>query len=138
MAKQANRKMIGGFVVLAVGILAASVVIFGSGDLFKEKREYVLYFEGSVKGLSVGSPVLFSGVQVGVVKRIVIRSYMKEKKSYIPVFVEVYPENFQLVGDRADIKEWQKNWKENLTVLIKNGPEGPAGDPEHDHRPAGH
>lgn len=121
MAKQANRKMIGGFVVLAVGILAASVVIFGSGDLFKEKREYVMYFEGSVKGLSVGSPVLFSGVQVGVVKRIVIRSYMKEKKSYIPVFVEVYPENFQLVGDRADIKEWQKNWKENLTVLIKNG-----------------
>ncbi len=121
MAKQANRKLIGGFVVLAVGILAASVVIFGSGDLFKEKREYVMYFEGSVKGLSVGSPVLFNGVQVGVVKRIVIRSYMKDKKSYIPVFVEIYPENFQVVGDRANIKEWRKNWKENLTVLIKLG-----------------
>lgn len=121
MAKQANRKLIGGFVVLAVGILAASVVIFGSGDLFKEKREYVMYFEGSVKGLSVGSPVLFSGVQVGVVKRIVIRSYMQEKKSYIPVFVEVYPENFQVVGDRVKIEEWQKNWKENLGELIKRG-----------------
>jgi paraquat-inducible protein B len=121
MAKQANRKMIGGFVVLAVGILAASVVIFGSGDLFKEKREYVLYFDGSVKGLSVGSPVLFSGVQVGVVKRVVIRSYMKDKKSYIPVFIEIYPENFQVVGDRANIKEWQKNWKESLTELIKLG-----------------
>ncbi len=121
MAKQANRKLIGGFVVLAVGILAASVVIFGSGDLFKEKREYVLYFDGSVKGLSVGSPVLFRGVQVGAVKRIIIRSHMQDKKSYIPVFVEIYPENFQVVGDRANIKEWQENWKENLTLLIKLG-----------------
>ena len=105
MAKQANRKLIGGFVVLAVGILAASVVIFGSGDLFKEKREYVLYFDGSVKGLNVGSPVRFSGVQVGVVNRVVIRSYVKDLKSYIPVFVEVYPENFQLVAEGADLEE---------------------------------
>ena len=44
MAKQANRKIIGGFVVIAVGILAASIVIFGSGDMFKESLEYVLYF----------------------------------------------------------------------------------------------
>jgi paraquat-inducible protein B len=121
MAKQANRKLIGSFVIVAVGILAASVVIFGSGDLFREKREYVMYFEGSVKGLSVGSPVLFDGVEVGVVKRIVIRSYMQEKKSYIPVFVEVYPESFQVVGDRVRIEEWQKNWKEHLTELIKRG-----------------
>jgi len=81
----------------------------------------VMYFEGSVKGLSVGSPVLFSGVQVGVVKRIIIRSYMKDKKSHIPVFIEIYPENFEVVGDRANIKEWRENWKENLTALIKLG-----------------
>jgi paraquat-inducible protein B len=121
MAKRANRKLIGGFVLIAVGILAASVVIFGSGDLFKEKREYVMYFEGSVKGLSVGSPVLFNGVEVGQVTRVVIRSYMQEKKSYIPVFVEVYPENFQVVGDRTKVEAWQKNWKDNLTELIKVG-----------------
>ncbi len=121
MAKQANRKMIGGFVVLAVGILAASVVIFGSGDLFKEKRECVLYFDGSVKGLSVGSPVLFRGVEVGAVKSIIIRSHMQDMKSYIPVFVEIYPENFQVVGDRATVKEWKKNWKKNLTEFIKLG-----------------
>jgi paraquat-inducible protein B len=121
MAKQANRKLIGGFVVFAVGILAASVVIFGSGDLFKEKREYVLYFEGSVKGLSVGSPVLFRGVQVGVVKRVVIRSYLKEQKTYIPVFIEIYPENFQLVADGLKIEDWKRNWKQNLPELIKLG-----------------
>jgi paraquat-inducible protein B len=121
MVKQANRKLIGGFVVLAVGILAASVVIFGSGDLFKEKREYVLYFDGSVKGLSVGSPVLFRGVQVGAVKSIVIRSYVKEHKAYIPVFIEIYPEKFQLVGEGAKTEDWNKNWKTNLPELIKLG-----------------
>lgn len=121
MAKQANRKLIGGFVVIAVGILAASVVIFGSGDFFKEKREFVMYFEGSVKGLSVGSPVLFQGVQVGVVKRIVIRSYLKEQKAYIPVFIEVYPENFQIVGDPAKVKDRRENWKERLPELIQRG-----------------
>jgi len=97
MAKKANRKMIGAFVVIAVGILAASIVIFGSGDLFKKKTEYVLYFEGSVKGLNIGSPVLYKGVQVGVVKNIVIRSYVKDLKSYIPVFIEVYPDKFDVV-----------------------------------------
>ncbi|MEJ2725467.1 MAG: hypothetical protein P8175_12635 [Deltaproteobacteria bacterium] len=59
MAKQANRKLIGGFVLIAVAIMAASVVIFGSGKFFKEKDEYVLYFEGSVRGLGIGAPVLF-------------------------------------------------------------------------------
>jgi paraquat-inducible protein B len=121
MAKQANRKLIGGFVVLAVGILAASVVIFGSGEFFKEKREYVLYFDGSVKGLRVGSPVLFRGVEVGAVKSIVIRSYVKEHKAYIPVFIEIYPDSFQFVAEGADLEEFRKNWKKNLPELIKLG-----------------
>ena len=36
MAKQANKMMIGGFVVIAVVLLAASLVIFGSGKFFKK------------------------------------------------------------------------------------------------------
>ncbi len=117
MAKQANRKLIGGFVVIAVGVMAASVVIFGSGDFFKEKREYVLYFEGSVKGLSAGSPVLFRGVQVGDVKKIVIRSDLKEDKAYIPVFIEIYPDNFQIMAGGVKTKDW----KNRLPELIKRG-----------------
>lgn len=117
MAKQANRKLIGGFVVIAVGIMAASVVIFGSGEFFKKKDSYVLYFEGSVKGLTVGSPVLFRGVEVGSVKSIVIRSYLKELKSYIPVIIEVYPERFEVIADVADIGAE----KERIAKLIKAG-----------------
>ena len=101
MAKKANRKMIGGFVVIAVVILVASVVIFGPGDIFKEKDEYVLFFDGSVKGLRVGSPVLFRGVEVGAVSRIVIRSNLETLENYIPVFIQVYPESFEVISDEA-------------------------------------
>ena len=99
MAKKANRKMIGGFIVLSVVILAVSLVIFSSGDFFKKKLTYVLYFEGSVKGLEIGSPVLFRGVQVGAVTDIIIRAYVEDDKSEIPVFIEVYPERFEVVSD---------------------------------------
>ena len=54
MAKQASRMMIGGFVVIAVIIMAASLVVFGSGKFFTKTNKYVLYFDESVKGLSVG------------------------------------------------------------------------------------
>ena len=40
MAKQANRMMIGGFVVLAVIMMAASLVIFGSGKFFQKPHKY--------------------------------------------------------------------------------------------------
>ncbi|MEJ2477293.1 MAG: MlaD family protein [Desulfobacterales bacterium] len=75
MAKQANRMMIGGFVVAAVVLLAASLVVFGSGKFFKKTVKYILYFDGSVKGLSVGAPVLFQGVQIGSVASITINLY---------------------------------------------------------------
>ncbi len=105
MAKQANRKMIGGFVVIAVGIMAASIVIFGSGDLFKESFEYVLYFEESVKGLNVGSPVLYRGFQVGEVKRVVIRADLKDQKDYIQVYVEIYPGSVVIVSEDIDFDQ---------------------------------
>jgi len=117
MAKQANRKMIGAFVVIAVGILAVSIIIFGSGDLFKDKTEYVLYFEGSVKGLNIGSPVLYRGVRLGVVKNIVIRSYLKDLKSYIPVFIEVYPDKLDVIAQGEDMTGLEKR----IPKLIEMG-----------------
>jgi paraquat-inducible protein B len=117
MAKQANRKMIGGFVLIAVGILAASIVIFGTGDWFKESLEYVLYFEESVKGLNVGSPVLYRGFPVGKVKRVVIHADMKDLKDYILVYVEIYPENIVVVTQEMKID----SWKDRMSGFIDRG-----------------
>ncbi len=117
MAKQANRKLIGGFVVLAVGIMAASVIIFGSGQYFKRTYEFVLYFDEPVKGLNVGAPVLLRGVQVGQVKNIVLRTEVKEFKFYTSVIIEVYPERFELIGPGKEILDP----KTRVPVLIERG-----------------
>ena len=88
MAKQANRMMIGGFVVLAVIIMAASLVVFGSGKFFKKTVKYVLYFDEPVKGLSVGAPVLFQGVQIGSVTSIILQVDPVKMQTQIPVLIE--------------------------------------------------
>ena len=109
MAKQANRMMIGGFVVIAVVLLAASLVVFGSGKFFKKSNKYILYFDGSVKGLSVGAPVLFQGVQVGSVISIIIRANPNLEVE-IPVTIEVEPDKFEVdEGDRRLPRDPRKN-----------------------------
>jgi paraquat-inducible protein B len=96
MAKQANRMMIGGFVVLAVIIMAASLVVFGSGKFFKKTNKYILYFDESVKGLSVGAPVLFQGVQVGSVTSITLQADFVTMKTQIPIFIEIEPDRWKV------------------------------------------
>ena len=117
MAKKANRKIIGGFVLIAVAIFAVSIVIFGSGDFFKEKAQYVLYFDESVRGLNAGAPVLFNGVEVGRVTRVVMRSNLKDLTSTIPVYIEIYPDSYEVVGERED----KKPSAIRLTQLIELG-----------------
>ncbi|MCK9196610.1 MAG: MlaD family protein [Syntrophales bacterium] len=76
MSKQASMKMIGVFVVGAVVLLTAAVVIFSSGQFFKKQQNfYALYFDESVRGLNTGAPVYFKGVKVGAVTD--VRLYYK-------------------------------------------------------------
>jgi paraquat-inducible protein B len=114
MAKQANRMMIGGFVVLAVIIMAASLVVFGSGKFFKKTNKYILYFDESIKGLSVGAPVLFQGVQVGSVTGITLQADLTKMKTQIPVFIEIEP-------DRWKVQNGERNYRKVAAKLIEMG-----------------
>lgn len=114
MAKQANRMMIGGFVVLAVIIMAASLVVFGSGKFFQKTNKYILYFDEPVNGLSVGSPVLFQGVQVGSVTSITLQADLAKMKTQIPVLIEIYP-------DRWKVRTGERNYRKVASKLIEMG-----------------
>ena len=118
MAKQANRMMIGVFVVVGVAIMAASLVIFGSGDFFKQTVKCVMYFDGSVKGLSVGAPVLFQGVQIGSVKSIILQVDPQGLQLQIPVIIEYEPEKFKVGGDGQDI---HRDPRKTVPKLIEKG-----------------
>ena len=106
MAKQANRMMIGGFVILAVMLMAASLVIFGSGEFFKKTDKYIMYFDESVKGLTVGAPVLFRGVQVGSVTNITIEANLATMHIQIPVIIEIEPHRWKVVGGERNPKKY--------------------------------
>lgn len=87
--KKANKTKIGVFVVGAVILLIAAILIFGSGALFKQSDKYIVYFDGSIKGLSVGAPVIFRGVKVGNVSSIDLVYDEKTENVLIPVVIDV-------------------------------------------------
>ena len=118
MAKQANRMMIGGFVLIALFIMAASLVIFGSGKFFQKTKRFVMYFEGSVMGLNVGSPVLWQGVQIGSVVSIDLVADMAQAKMQIPVVVEILPERFGIVRGERDSKNLQRLIDRGLRAVL--------------------
>lgn len=95
--------MIGGFVVIAVFLLATSVVLFGSGKFFKKTDKYVLYFDTSIKGLSVGAPVLFNGVAVGAVTEIVVLADHEKLDYIIPVYIDIDPNSVLIVDGEKRI-----------------------------------
>jgi paraquat-inducible protein B len=67
MARRANPAMIGAFVLGAVVLAVAALVVFGGGKFFRHTTRLVAYFDGSLKGMAIGAPVTFNGVKIGVV-----------------------------------------------------------------------
>jgi paraquat-inducible protein B len=114
MAKQANKTMIGLFVVVAIVLLVAAIVLLGSGRYFKETHRYVAFFEGSVKGLSVGAPVMFRGVRIGKVEDFAVYYKSADNAFQIPVLITLYPEKVVGIGIKQTRKEEEKIWQEML------------------------
>ncbi len=61
---------IGIFVLTALALIVAGVVLFGAGLFAQNKLHVESYFTESITGLSIGSPVQFRGVQIGAVEEI--------------------------------------------------------------------
>ena len=98
MNQRANPKLIGAFVVGAVALVVVGVLLLGGAKWLTQKRTFVAYFEGSVKGLNVGAPVEFQGVQVGSVTDIQLQFLTAEEEFRIPVFIQIEPDRMTQVG----------------------------------------
>jgi paraquat-inducible protein B len=89
MSAKANPVRVGAFVLGAIGLVIAGVIAFGSGAVFKKSTRFVSYFNGSVTGLEVGSPVRLGGVPIGQVTEIRV-SYDPSGHSFtVPVYFEI-------------------------------------------------
>jgi paraquat-inducible protein B len=59
---------------------------------FTQKITFVLFFEGSVRGLQAGAPVEFRGIKVGSVKDVRLEFDSRDASFRIPVLIELEPE----------------------------------------------
>ena len=90
MSKQASPTLIGIFVAGAIGLIVAGILIISGGKLLlSDKTNYVLHFKGSVKGLNIGSPVSFRGVNIGTVTAIKLVVGEEGSDIRIPVIIEI-------------------------------------------------
>jgi paraquat-inducible protein B len=116
MAKQASKMMIGVFLIIALFLLIASLVVFGSGKFFTKTQKFVLYFNEPVKGLDVGSPVLFQGVAVGSVISIDIIADPIKRQANIPVIIQIELDRFKFRKPSETL-----NPQKDMPLLIEKG-----------------
>jgi phospholipid/cholesterol/gamma-HCH transport system substrate-binding protein len=72
MASQRTKFALGLFVICGIGMVFLAVIWLGMSRYFKKGQYYATYFNESVQGLDVDSPVKYRGVSVGRVERIVV------------------------------------------------------------------
>jgi paraquat-inducible protein B len=98
MSKAPNKTLIGAFVVAGIALLAGSVMVLGSGKFFDKNPRVYVYFNGSVKGLQVGSPVMFRGVKIGEVTNISLDLDAQDLSVLVPIEIELKPKSFSVIG----------------------------------------
>ncbi|MEY3289595.1 MAG: hypothetical protein RLZZ419_1837 [Pseudomonadota bacterium] len=124
MSKPVNPYTIGVFLVGSLTFLIAAILIFGGGQILKQKTEFVIYFDGALNGLNIGAPVKLQGVQIGTVKEISLELDQKKSRIIKPVVIEINPE---MVLDSSGypftaaptLKERQQNAKQLIDAGLK-------------------
>ena len=115
--KQPNKRAIGAFLISGFILFLAAILFFFGNRLERNYITPVLFFEGSVKGLNVGSNVYFRGVPVGRVEKIQMLPN-REDKIIIPVYVRIdSPTTSNGKMSKSQLEKWVKD-------LVQHGLKG--------------
>lgn len=122
MSKNSNPNYfrLGVFVLAAIGVLVAVILIFGSGKFFKKSFYLETYIKQSVTGLDSGAAVRFRGVKIGQVTTIVLSGDTYEKnlpfenrRQYVVVRMKIF-------GDEVTEDQLNHFIKDNLRARVKS------------------
>lgn len=116
MSKPANTRLIGLFVLGALALAVALVLIFGGGQYFNSAQRYVAYFPGSVTGLNVGALVKLKGVNIGRVTDVLVQYDPAQNRVLTPVVMQV---DFRKVMDIGEDRRAARPLE--LSALIQRG-----------------
>lgn len=109
MESKVNYAIVGAFVVTLIAAITFAIIWLSAGFNNKEYNTYRSYINESVTGLSIDSPVKYSGVDVGLVKEIKLSN-----------------NNPQLVEILMDIEEGTPITKSTVATLTSQGLTGVA------------
>lgn len=92
-------------------------------DVSSGKFRYVVYFDGSVRGLSRGAPVEFRGVQIGRVTDIKLVYDQETEFVQVPVYIELQPERVRGFREGAIDKPQllESTIAEGLSAQLRTG-----------------
>lgn len=115
-----NYFRLGVFVLAAIGVLVAVILIFGSGKFFKKSFYLETYIKQSVTGLDSGAAVRFRGVKIGQVTTIGLTGDTYEKnlpfenrRQYVVVRMKIF-------GDEVTEDQLNHFIKDNLRARVKS------------------
>lgn len=94
MSSTASKTMVGAFVLGGIALFATGIIFLGGAKMFGDALKYVLYFDGSVSGLSIGAPVVFRGVPMGNVTQISLVANSRDSNVTIPVTIMIDERSF--------------------------------------------
>ncbi len=89
MKTKFNPAVVGLFVIGGIVAFIFALLSFGGIHLFSKPQRFVVYFDETIHGLDLGSPVKLRGVRVGRVVNINVRYNSDKKESVVAVVCEL-------------------------------------------------
>ena len=109
---------LGLFIIIAVAVFFAGLVILGSLDSFKEKAHITTLVTESVQGLSVGSSVKYQGVPIGSVREIAIYP----RGNVIRIDMEINISKFKIQEEDGDtVTVSVEEFNSGIAKAVENG-----------------
>ena len=117
MKTKVSPTVVGVFVLGALALLLIALFTFGGIRFFDKPERFVVYFDESIHGLDVGSPVKLRGVRVGRVVNLSVRYSPKTNQSMVAVICELNRD--VIFSERGDIV--QVSSRAEMEKLIDRG-----------------
>ncbi len=87
--------------------------------VYEDKKRYLLFFDGSVRGLGVDAPVLLRGIEIGKVLDVRLDFDIETFAFEIPVLIEIEPERVNIKGNADSV-----DYDEAIAQLVTGGLRG--------------
>lgn len=117
MKTKAGPAIVGAFVIGAFVLGIVALLAFGGVSFFSKPQRFVVYFDESIHGLDLGSPVKLRGVRIGRVVGLNVRYESEANRSVVAVVCEL---NRNMITDGKGL-ELDVSSRAELEQLVARG-----------------